>query len=108
MNMERLQGWSFVLVCIVAVVLGAVGYIWARERVLPAWERLPAVRRFLLIAMTAAVVLGARLIANRHRPNQALADVLAGVGVLVALAVLALYRTMSHRGTSSDGLTPKR
>ena len=97
MNMQRFHGWSFILLCVVAVLLGAVGYIWARDRVLPVWERLPKSRRFLLIAVTAAIVLAARLIANRHRPNAALADLLAGIGVLVALALLGLYRLLSHR-----------
>ena len=97
MNMEKLHGWSFILICVIAVVLGAVGYVWARDRVLPSWELLPKSRRALLIALTAAVVLAARLIVNRHKPNAAFADVLAAIGVLVALALLGLYRLLSHR-----------
>jgi len=96
MYMERLHGWSFILLCVIAVMLGAVGYVWARDRALPAWERLPKARRFLLITMTAAVVLGARLIANQHKPNEQIADGVAGIGVLVALALLGLYRLVSH------------
>jgi len=91
MNMERLQGRSFVVLCGVAVVLGAVGYVWARDRVLPAWERLPKARRVLLMGLAAAIVLGGRLIVNRHKPNEALADVLAGIGVLVALVLLGRF-----------------
>ena len=94
--MDRFRGWSFVLLCVIAVVLGAGGYIWARDRVLPAWERLPKAKRFCLIALAAAVVLGARLSANKHKPNEQIADVVAGIGVLVALALLGLYRLVSH------------
>jgi drug/metabolite transporter (DMT)-like permease len=95
-NMDKFHGWSFAFLCVVAVLLGAVGYIWARDRVLPAWERLPKVRRLGLIVLAAAIVLAGRLIANRHKPNAAVADVLAGIGVLIALALLALYRIVSH------------
>jgi len=94
--------------CFVAALLGGVGYVWARDRVLPSWERLPKSRRLLLIALTAAIVLAARLIANRHKPNAAFADVLAGVGVLVALALLGLYRLMSHRVDSPHARTFRR
>jgi ABC-type uncharacterized transport system permease subunit len=83
MTMERLHGWSFLVFCFVASLLGAVGYRWARERL-------------LVVVLTAAVVLAGRLIANRHKPNEEFADVLAGIGVLVALAVFGLYRLMSH------------
>jgi drug/metabolite transporter (DMT)-like permease len=101
MNMERLQGWSFITLCFVASLLGGVGYLWARDRVLPSWERLPKVRRLLLVVLTAAVVLAGRLIANRHKPNEQFADVIAGIGVLVALALLGLYRIASHIRDSS-------
>jgi len=96
MYMERLHGWSFILLCIIAVLLGAVGYMWARDRVLPAWEPLPRARRLLLVVLAAAIVLAARLIANQHKPNEQIADVVAGIGVLVALALLGLYRLVSH------------
>jgi len=90
MNMERLHGWNSILLCVVAVLLGAVGYMWARDRVLPIWERLPKARRLLLTVLTAAAVLVGRLLANRHRPNEQLADVMAGIGVLIALTLLGL------------------
>jgi len=97
MNMERLHGWNSILLCVVAVLLGAVGYMWARDRVLPIWERLPKARRLLLTVLTAAAVLVGRLLANRHRPNEQLADVMAGIGVLIALTLLGLYRAVSRR-----------
>ncbi len=96
MNMQRLHGWSFLILCVIAGSLGGLGYLWARDRVLPTWKRLPRVRRVLIIALTAIIVLAARLIANRHKPNEEFADVLAGIAVLVALALLGLYRIMSH------------
>jgi hypothetical protein len=96
MNMQRLHGWSFIVLCFVSSLLGGVGYLWTKDTVLPIWERLPRVRRLFLVALTAAVVLVARLIANRHNPNEAFADVIAGIGVLVALALLGLYRILSH------------
>lgn len=96
MNMQRLHGWSFVIVCILAGSLGGMGYLWARDRVLPSWKRLPKVRRLFLIVLTAAVVLGGRLVANRHKPNEEFADVMACIGVLVALVLLGLYSIMSH------------
>jgi len=99
MNMQRLQGWSFISLCVIAVILGAVGYIWARDRVLPTWERLPKSRRLLLIALMAAIVLGARLIVNRHKPSAEFADVLAGIGVLVALALLGLSSAFRGKPT---------
>lgn len=106
--MQRLQGWSFIILCFVASLLGGAGYLWARERVLPAWERLPRAKRLLLIALAAAIVLGARLLANRHKPNEQFADVLAGIGVLVALALMGLYRWMSHFLDSIHTRTFKR
>ena len=99
LNMQRLQGWSFILLCVIAVMLGAVGYIWARDRVLPTWERLPKSRRLSLIALMAAIVLGARLIVNRHKPSAEFADVLAGIGVLVALALLGLSSAFRGKPT---------
>ena len=97
MNMQRLHGWIFILLCVVAALLGAVGYMWARDRVLPVWEQLPKARRLLLIVLTAAIVLAGRFVANRHKPSEEFADVIAGIGVLVALALLGLYRTVFRR-----------
>ena len=108
MNIQRFHGWSFIILCVIAASLGGMGYLWARDRVLPVWERLPKVRRFFLIALAAAVVLGARLIANRHKPNEQFADVMAGIGILVALALLGLYRVMSHLFDSSHARTSRR
>jgi hypothetical protein len=108
LNMQRFHGWSFIVLCFVASLLGGVGYLWARDRVLPSWERLPKVTRLLLIALMAAIVLAARLGANRHNRNEAFADVLAGIGVLVALALLGLYRIMSRRLNSFHARASKR
>ena len=108
MNMQRLHGWSFIILCVIAASLGGIGYLLARDRVLPTWEQLPKLRRVLLIALAAAIVLGARLIVNRHKPNEQSADVLAGIGVLVALGLLWLYRIMSHLWDSSHPRTSKR
>ena len=96
MNMERLHGWSFIVVCFVASLLGAVGYLWARDRLVPTWERLPKARRLFLVALTAAIVLGGRLVANRHKPDEQFADVMIGIGVLAAFALVGLYRRISH------------
>jgi len=96
MNMQRLQGWSFILLCVIAVLLGGAGYIWARDRVLPTWERLPKSGRLMLIALMAVIVLGARLIVNRHKPSAQFADAMAALGVFVALALLGL--TSAFRG----------
>ena len=96
MNLQRFQGWSFIILCILAALLGGAGYAWARDRVLPAWERLPKSRRVFLVALTAGIVLVVRFIANRHRPNEQFADLLACIGLLVALGMLGLYRVVSH------------
>ena len=108
LNMQKLHGWSFIVLCVIAASLGGIGYLWARDRVLPTWERLPKVRRLFLIALAAAIVLGARLIANRHKPNEQFADVMAGIGVLVALGLLGLYRIMSHLFDSFHARTSRR
>lgn len=97
MNIGRLQGWSFLVLCAIAGSLGGVGYLWARDRVLPTWERLPGAKRFFLIALIAVVVLAGRLVANRHKPEREFADVMVGVCFLIALALLELYRVRSHR-----------
>ncbi len=94
--MERLHGWSFLVLCFIASLLGAVGYLWARDRLLPSWERLPKGRRLFLVALTAAIVLGGRLIANRHKPDEQLADVMVGIGFLAAVGLVRLYRKISH------------
>ena len=94
--MQRFHGWSFIILCFVASLLGGVGYLWAKDRVLPSWERLPKVRRLVFIALTAAIVLGGRLIANRHKPDEQFADVMIGIGVLAALALVGVYRKISH------------
>ncbi len=96
MNMQRLQGWGFLILCLIAGSLGGLGYLWARDRVLPAWERLPKIKRLFLILLMAAIVLGARFIANRHKPDEEFADLLACIGVLVALALLGAYRIWSR------------
>jgi hypothetical protein len=108
LNMQRFHGWSFIILCFVASLLGGVGYLWARDRVLPSWERLPKVRRLLLIALMAAIVLAARLIANRHNPGERFADLMVGGGVLAALALLGLYRIMSHLLDASRTGTSRR
>jgi hypothetical protein len=105
LNIDRLRGWSFVLLCVIAVLLGAAGYIWARDRVLPAWERLPRARRLLLVVLAAAIVLAARLIANQHKPNEQIADVIAGIGILFALT---LYWVVSRLSNSSRIRTSRR
>ncbi len=94
--MERLHGWSFIVLCFVASLLGAVGYLWARDRLLLSWEQLPKSGRLLLVALTAVIVLGGRFIANRHKPDERFVDVMIGIGVLVALALVGLYRKISH------------
>jgi hypothetical protein len=106
--MQRFHGWSFIVLCFVASSLGGVGYLWGRDRVLPSWERLPKVRRLSLIALTAAIVLSARLIANRHNPKEAFADLLVFMGVLVAFALSGLYRILSHLLDSSHARTSRR
>jgi drug/metabolite transporter (DMT)-like permease len=95
-TMERLHEWSFIVLCFVASLLGAVGYLWARDRLLPSWERLPKARRLFLVLLTVAIILGGRLVANRHKPDAQLADVMIGAGVLAALALVGLYRKISH------------
>jgi hypothetical protein len=50
----------------------------------------------LLVAFTAAIVLGGRLVANRHKPDEQFADVMIGIGVLAAFALVGLYRRISH------------
>ncbi len=94
--MERLHGWSFIVLCFVASLLGAVGYLWARDRLLPIWERLPKGRRAFLVGLIIAIVLAGRLIANRHKPDEQFADVVIGIGVLAALALVGLSRKISH------------
>ena len=96
MTMERLHGWSFIVLCFAASVLGAVGYLWARDRLLPTWERLPKARRLFLVALTAVIVLGGRLVANRHKSDAQFADVMIGIGILAALALVGLSRKASH------------
>lgn len=95
-NMERLHGGSFIALCLIAVLLGGVGYVWARDRVLPIWERLPNVRRLLLIGLMAAIVLAGRLIANWHNSDERFVDLMVGVGVLAALVLWGLYPSMTH------------
>lgn len=92
MTMERLHGWSFIVLCFIASLLGAVGYLWARDRLLPIWECLPKARRIFLVGLTAAIVLAGRLIANRHKPDEQIADVMIGIGVLATLTLVGLYR----------------
>ncbi len=95
MNMQRLHGWSFVILCAVASLLGGIGYR-ARGLLLPAWKRLSKARRLLVIALTAAVILAGRLVANRHKPDEQFADVMVAIGVLVALGLVGVYRIMSN------------
>ncbi len=96
MTMERFHGWSFIVLCFAASLLGAVGYLWARDRLLPTWELLPKARRLFLALLTVAIVLAGRLVANRHKPDEEFADVMACVGVLAAFVLVGLYRIMSH------------
>lgn len=96
MSMERLHGWSFIVLCFVASLLGALGYLWARDRLFPSWERLPKARRAFLVGLTAAIVLAGRFIANRHKPDEQIADVMIGAGILAALALVELYRKISR------------
>jgi len=108
LNMQRFQGWSFIILCFVASLLGGVGYLWARDRVLPSWERLSKTKRLFLILLMAAIVLGARLIANRHSPNEAFADLMVAIGFLIVLALFGLYRLLSDRLHSSHARTSRR
>jgi hypothetical protein len=95
MNMQRLHGWSFIILCAIAGLLGGIAYR-ARDLVLPAWKRLPKARRLFLIALTVAIVLAGRLVANRHNPDEQFADVIVCAGFLVVFALVGLYRIMSH------------
>ena len=107
MNMERLHGSSFIILCAIAALLGGIGYR-ARDLVLPTWKRLPKARRLFLIALTAAIILAGRLVANRHNPDQQFADVLVCIGVLVALALWGLYRILSHLSDSFHSHASRR
>ena len=95
-TMERLHGWSFIGLCFVAGLLGAVGYLWARDHLLPTWERLSKARRIFLVGLIIAIVLAGRLIANRHKPDEQFADVMIGIGVLAAVGLVGIYRKISH------------
>ena len=108
MNMETLQGWGFVILCVIAGSLGGVGYLWAGHRVLPAWERLPRATRLLLIGLMAAIVLGGRLVANRHNPDEQFVDLMAGVGILAALVLWGLFESEFHFRDSLHSRTPRR
>ena len=94
MTMPRLHGWSFIVLCAIAGLLGGIGYRF-RDLVLPTWKQLPKGKRLFLIALTAAIVLAGRLVANRHRPDEQFADVVVAIGVLVALALVGVYHIMS-------------
>jgi peptidoglycan/LPS O-acetylase OafA/YrhL len=102
MVVQELYGWSFIVLCALAGLLGGIGYR-ARDLVLPTWKRLPKAKRLVLVALTAAIILASRFVANRHKPNAQMADLMIGIGVLVALALVGLYRLTSHRLDSLHG-----
>ena len=107
MTMQRLHGWSFIVLCAIAGLLGGIGYR-VRDLVLPTWKRLPKGKRLFLIALTAAIILAGRLVANWRQPGEQFADLIALIGAVVALALVGLYRIMAHLVDSSHARASRR
>lgn len=95
MDMERF-GWGFLVLCFLVGSLGSWGYFWVRERLLLHWDRLPKPKRRIAIASVLALILVGIFFANRHKPDEATADVMACLGVVCVLLLWGLYRIMSR------------
>lgn len=89
-------GWSFFILCFVVGSLGGLSLLWIKGRVQANWNQLPKSKRIPLTALAIALVLAAIFLGNRHEPNEAAADVMECLSVLLALALLGLYRVWSR------------
>jgi hypothetical protein len=96
MHAERLHGWGFLVICILAGSLGGLGAVWARKRLQLGWNRMSKRRRGQLIGAAIVTVWSATLIVNYGRPDAAVNDLLTLGWVILALMMWGLYHLFSR------------
>jgi hypothetical protein len=92
MHMERMAGWELLILCLIVVSVGWLGFSWVREHAHRHWNRLSKSRKRIAVACGVAIILIATFAVNRHRPNE-LANEFA---VVVGLLLWGLYHIMSR------------
>ena len=96
MHMERLRGWSFLVLCFIAGSIGGLGFVWARQQLKVGGNRLSKQWKAALIGAAIALVLVVTLILNYGRPDAAANTFLTVGGVVLALIMWSVYRLFSR------------
>lgn len=95
-HMERLRGWTFLIVCFVAGSIGGLGVIWARNRFLLRWNPLRKSTKRIVLAAVIGIYLIATFVANHHKPDGDVDDLLACLSIIGILLLWGLYRITSR------------
>jgi hypothetical protein len=96
MHMERIVGWSFLLLCFVVGSLGGLGLIWIRNQAAPRWSELSKLQKRIGVASGVVLVVVVTFSTNRHKPDEFANDAAMCFALVVALSLLGLARLMSR------------
>ncbi len=108
MHLERMVGWSFLILCFVVGSLGGLGLMWIRNQAALRWSELSKLQRRIGIATGAVLVIVVTFASNRHKPDEFANDAavcfglivvsfLWGLAILVSRLVNALHARLSKR-----------
>ena len=100
MDVQRLRGWGFFILCFVLGSFGGLGAMWVVRRMRQSWNQLSRGRRFLLAGAVVVSILAASFISNYGRPDAAFNDFLTVLCLIVVLLFWAaswlLSRVFAH------------
>jgi hypothetical protein len=96
MQMERLRGWGFLILCFVVASIAVLAGVWVRERFQLIWNRLPRSRRVAVVGAAIAVFLTATFISNYGTPEAAFNNWTTVACIVLGLVLWGLYRPLSR------------
>ncbi|MFZ3265902.1 MAG: hypothetical protein WA172_17990, partial [Terriglobales bacterium] len=83
MHLERMVGWSFLILCFVVGSLGGLGLMWIRNQAALRWSELSKLQRRIGIATGAVLVIVVTFASNRHKPDEFANDAAVCFGLIV-------------------------
>ncbi len=95
MDVQRLRGWGFFILCLVLGSVGGLGAMWGVRQVQQTWNQMSSGRRALLVGAVAVFILAASFILNYGRPQAAFNDFLTVLCLIVVLLFWALSWLLS-------------
>lgn len=96
MNVQRMTGWGFLIVCFLVGSASGLVLIWIRNQAAARWGELSNLQKRIGISTGVILVLVATFAANRHKPDEFANDAAMCFALVVALSLWGLARLMSR------------